>query len=215
MSKKAILLFSLLVVTGCFVVVSYYYLDKPIAWFVHNHQLNHLVLLKIFAQYPKTILESFFFVCFFYMFIKITICPLNDLDRVLLGGAVTASVALFIKTNLKMIFGRYWPSTFVCHNPSLIHHNAYGFHFLTKGSAYESFPSGHSIFIVTLAAYFWDIYPRYRWLYLLLVGMTVLGLLGMNYHFLSDIVAGIVFGCLIGRSMYLLLESIIRDHKKN
>ena len=214
MSKKAIFSSSLLVAACCFVVVSYYCLDKPTAWFVHNHQLNHLVLLRICAEYPRIILESFFFVCFFYIFVKITICQLNDLDYALLGGAVTASVALFIKNNLKIIFGRYWPSTFVCHNPSLIHNNAYGFHFLTKGFAYESFPSGHSIFIVTLAAYFWDIYPRYRWLYLLLVGMTVLGLLGMNYHFLSDIVAGIVIGCLVGRSMYLLLESIMCDHKK-
>ena len=198
----------LLTVTFFFVVASYNFLDKPIAWFVHTHHLRQLTVLRICADYPRTILQAFFFLCFFYIFVKSTLYPLRAVDRTLLGGAITAAVALFIKNNLKIIFGRYWPVTYICNNPSLIDNHAYGFHFYTKGPAYQSFPSGHSLFIAALASYFWHTYPRYRWLYLILVVMTVLGLLGMNYHFLSDIVAGIVMGYVIGKYMYVLLKRI-------
>lgn len=201
----------ILISTCFFVVVSYYFFDRTVAWFVYDNYISRFTFLKICVNYPRDILQSFFVMYFLYALVKVRLYPLVKNDRILLGGAITVAAALFIKDGLKFIFGRYWPEAYICNNPSLIGNNAYGFHFFTSGSSYASFPSGHSVFIAALAAYFWNVFPSYRWLYSILVAITVLGLLGMNYHFLSDIIAGIVIGCLIGQFMYVFLKRFIYD----
>jgi membrane-associated phospholipid phosphatase len=44
----------------------------------------------------------------------------------------------------------------------------------------------------------WIYYPQWRALYALVVAAVVAGLIGANYHFLSDIIAGGFVGCSSG-----------------
>ena len=62
------------------------------------------------------------------------------------------------------------------------------------GASFASFPSGHMS--VTLAAMtcLWFFYPKFRWLYSLIALCVAIGLLLMNYHFLSDVIAGSYLG---------------------
>jgi len=122
----------------------------------------------------------------------------------LLNVANSVAIAIFIKDALKAPFGRYWPTTWVQNNPSLIHDNAYGFHWFHKGVIYQSFPSGHTTVAVTFMVALWLIFPRsiWRWLGLLVALAVVAGLLACDYHFIGDCIAGAWVGSVV--AVYVL-----------
>lgn len=118
--------------------------------------------------------------------------------RVLLALSVSIILADQFRESLSYVFGRYWPETWINNNPSLIENGAYGFHFFHEGSAYGSFPSGHAARIVALAAVIWIACPKWRWACIAASLAVCIGLLGMNYHFVGDVIAGAVVGGIVG-----------------
>jgi membrane-associated phospholipid phosphatase len=107
---------------------------------------------------------------------------------VICGLSFIAAGAL--NNQLKFAFGRMWPETWVNNNPSLIQNGAYGFSPFHGGPGFASFPSGHTAAICSVMAVLWLCYARWRALFALLVGVVAIGLLGADYHFVSDILAG-------------------------
>jgi membrane-associated phospholipid phosphatase len=51
----------------------------------------------------------------------------------------------------------------------------------------------------------WLRLPRWRWLWSAVVAMVACGLVGANYHFLSDIIAGSCLGIATGVGMVALV----------
>lgn len=117
----------------------------------------------------------------------------------LLNVANSVAISIFIKDALKAPFGRYWPSTWVNNNPSLIHDHAYGFHWFHKGVIYQSFPSGHTTVGVAFMVSLWLSFPRssWRWLGVLAAVTIVTGLLANDYHFIGDCLAGAWVGAVV------------------
>jgi membrane-associated phospholipid phosphatase len=109
-------------------------------------------------------------------------------------AAVLCSISLIvaeaIKSGLKLVFGRLWPDTWVENNPSFLRDGAYGFNFFHGGHGYAAFPSGHTAVTCALISVLWIIYPKLRPLYALIVLAVAVGLIGANYHFLGDVIAG-------------------------
>ncbi len=95
------------------------------------------------------------------------------------GIAVMASSGLTI-TLLKAIIGRYRPRV-------LFDGGVYGFE---PFSGANSFPSGHSQVIFSVAMALWFIYPRYRAAYLLAAVFIALSRVATTVHFLSDTIMG-------------------------
>src|SRR5262249_32169724 len=85
-------------------------------------------------------------------------------------------------------------------NPSLIRDGAYGFHPFHAGIIYGSFPSGHTARTAAVAAVVWVAYPAWRWACVLVTAVVALALVGMDYHFVGDVVGGGVVGVLVGVS---------------
>jgi membrane-associated phospholipid phosphatase len=115
-----------------------------------------------------------------------------------------------IKSQLKFVFGRTWPETFVQNNPSFIRDGVYGFNFFHGGPGYASFPSGHTAAICALSSVLWIMAPKGRPLYVLAVLAVVVGLLGADYHFLSDIIAGGFVGTSVGWMIVALWRTQVR-----
>lgn len=171
------------------VAICYAFLDRPIAYFAHDHLRQY----KIFAQMTKipesfAALGSIIAVVFGLMSLA---RPLARWQLVAFTASITYFSGAVIKNQLKTVFGRTWPETWVQNNPSLIRDGAFGFNlFHGGGEGWESFPSGHTTGICTVMAVLWISYPRFRPVFGLLIAMVAIGLIGANYHFLSDIVAG-------------------------
>src|SRR5206468_10070558 len=98
------------------------------------------------------------------------------------------------------VFGRYWPQTWTRNNPSLIGTGTYGFHPFQRGDDVGSFPSGHAARILAFATVWLIAMPRSRTVQIVVIILSasmLVSLVAMNYHFVSDVIAGSVLGALI------------------
>ncbi len=187
----------LLAISSLAIYICYFYIDKDVAFWIHDQKFDQWHILKGFTQIIEVLVvaTTLFYVYFIWRFFyqKVSL-----LDEKLLTIANSLVLTAFFKDLLKFIFGRYWTLTWTHGNPSLIEHNAYGFHFFHGGTWYQSFPSGHTALMFASMTALWILFPRLRWLSVTLCFLTVVGILGMNYHFVSDIIAGAVLGYIVG-----------------
>ncbi|TXI92391.1 MAG: phosphatase PAP2 family protein [Neisseriales bacterium] len=188
-------------------------LDRPLAIFIHQHGIDsYLQLRKITEGMPIFIsvlaimaliiyywqkqrkVLSFTAPVYFYLMLKLT---------------------MEIKTGLKIVFGRYWPKTWINNNLSLIHDNVYGFNWLHGFGNQGSFPSGHSTYVVFCAMWLSYVYPKlvYIWFLLAFFGITCLILL--DYHFLGDCFAGIGLGIFCAVISLAIWQRIAISHNHN
>src|SRR5258708_3590537 len=120
------------------------------------------------------------------------------LGHILLAVCIAVLVALAMKDELKWIFGRTWPGSWLQNNPSWIHDHVYSFRVFPGWLGRASFPSGHTTVVAAAASVLWNTSPRMRPLSLTVVILVAAGLVGGNYHFLSDVIAGGYLGWGIG-----------------
>jgi membrane-associated phospholipid phosphatase len=126
--------------------------------------------------------------------------------RILRGGlprygraafmACAASLSAFAANDyvLKPIFGRYGPYTYLG-NPGLPLFNFF------RGDLNCVFPSGHMVLSTAFAAVLIRAYPRSWPIFAGLLGLASVLLLIGDWHFLSDIIAGIFVGGTVGMLM--------------
>ena len=195
-----------LMLTACAVAISYQWLDRPIAFFTHAHFHNEPFLARL------TLIPEFFAPLAVLIFIVLGLRalldkPLTRVEAIVLLCALSLVIASAIKNQLKIVFGRTWPETWVRNNPSLIHDGVYGFNPFQTGAAFESFPSGHTTAVVAVMSVLWICYPHFRILYALIVTVVVIGLIGADFHFLSDCIAGSFLGASTGWIVVMLWES--------
>ncbi len=124
---------------------------------------------------------------------------LTPAEQAVLRVSCAILIAWALKEELKWVFGRTWPETWLKPaNPSYFGDGTYGFFPFHGGQAYASFPSGHTTAITAFAGSLWFLCPKARWLGVALVLCVVVGLLGADYHWLSDIIAGGILGSTTG-----------------
>jgi membrane-associated phospholipid phosphatase len=99
-----------------------------------------------------------------------------------------------VKNQLKYVFGRTWPDSWDPQITSFIRDNVYGFNFFTHGRSFESFPSGHAAVAASIMSVLWLLYPRLRIVWVLCLVTADMGLVLLNLHFLSDVIAGTFVG---------------------
>ena len=182
---------------GLLAAVCYWWVDRPVAFFVHRHRF----FSDTWLEWPPVLSERLKYAAAaatLGVFVWRACQRAGRTQTVLLAIGVDLILATLVKTLLKFSFGRYWPETWKLYNPSLIANRAYGFNPFTFGGAYESFPSGHALVICSVLAVLWVSRPRWRWACVLLSALLCLTLVGMNYHFVSDVIAGADLGWIVG-----------------
>jgi membrane-associated phospholipid phosphatase len=184
-------------VCALLVTLAYFFVDRPVAFFVHEHQLNRIAALE-WLTHTAMAFDSLAAVIVLLATVRLAFGPLTRLEWTLFAAAISLMVAVALEYYLKFLFGRYWPDTWVEDNPSLIRDNAYGFHPFHFGSAYGSFPSGHTARTVAVLWVLGAAYPRWGWQYVLVTGSVVVGLVGLNHHFVGDTVGGAFLGAWTG-----------------
>jgi membrane-associated phospholipid phosphatase len=127
--------------------------------------------------------------------------------RIVLALCVAAFAANEINSFVKGIFGRTWPESWMGDNPSWIRDQVFGFFPFHGGLAWASFPSGHTTIITATMTVAWVLWPGLRPIWGTLVAVVIVGLIGGNYHFVSDIIGGLYLGVGIGLGVVGLLLS--------
>jgi membrane-associated phospholipid phosphatase len=194
-----------LISTTAAVIVSYTWLDRPIAFFVHR-TFQHPDAFEKLTHIPDPLLPLAA-VCFVVVGLRAFAgYPTSRLEAVILLSSVSVIVSEEVKKQLTVVFGRTWPDTWTHNNPSLIQDQVFGFNFFHGGEAYASFPSGHTTVTCAVISVLWIFYPRLRALWLLIALAVAVGLVGANFHFLSDVIAGAFVGVSTGWMVTLLWE---------
>ena len=127
--------------------------------------------------------------------------------RILLATCLATIAALVIKDELKILFGRTWPETWTNNNPSWIKDGVFGFEPFHGGAGWFSFPSGHTTLVTAPMMVLFLCLPRLRMVWLALIALVVIGLLGADYHWLSDTIAGCYLGTAVAVGMVALLKA--------
>ena len=122
---------------------------------------------------------------------------IEPVAKVLLVACASLIVTDQFRVCLGDIFGRYWPETWSNNNPSLIGDGTYGFHPFERGDDLGSFPSGHAARILSFALVWFMSTPRIRAASAVVSLAMLLSLVLMNYHFVSDVIAGGFLGGII------------------
>jgi membrane-associated phospholipid phosphatase len=181
-------LLALLLTAGA-VVVCYLWIDRPLALLAHAHSAQRETFARL------TYISDLFIPLGVSAFVASGLWALagRPFSQLVTAGSlcsISLIMAETIKSQLKFVFGRLWPETWVANNPSFIQDDAYGFNLFHGGQGYASFPSGHTAATCALISVLWILYPRLRPHYALAVLAVTGGLIGANYHFLSDVIAG-------------------------
>jgi membrane-associated phospholipid phosphatase len=138
----------------------------------------------------------------FFVLMKISNIRHRFMDMLELVG-LSIPLGFFIKTALQFFFGRTAPLASGSHVLSFISH-PHTFSWLnTSGGC---FPSGHMTLMSGLAVGFCLHYRRIGWILLWTALSLILAglLIGLNYHYLSDVIAGTFLGTSISTLLYIL-----------
>lgn len=187
------------------VVACYFFVDRPVAYFVHRHRPPGVDELRWLTE-PPPLVQSWSPLVLVLLAIRRAIGPWRRWQAALFLACVSVIVADQFRESLGDLCGPYWPETWHDNNPSLIGTGAYGFHPFKVGDDAGSFPSGHAARIAALFAVFWLMLPRGRWLYAVIAAPMLVALVALNYHFVGDVIAGGLIGTLTGAWAYRLSE---------
>ena len=178
------------------VVICYFWVDRAVAFFVYDHHINTIEVFR-WLTYPPPEVQNWSALVLTILIVRRAWGPFLRWQKVLFVACISLIVADTFRISLGDLFGRYWPNTWTHDNPSLIGTGAYGFHPFERGDDVGSFPSGHACRILGFAGVWMIAMPASRVIALVLSVPMLLSLVAMNYHFVSDVIAGSVLGALI------------------
>jgi membrane-associated phospholipid phosphatase len=187
-------------VAGC-----YFFVDRPVAFYVHDHGINKLEVFR-WLTYPPPWAQTWSPLALTLLMIRRAFGPFARWELTLLVSCLSLIVADEFRTSLGDLSGRYWPETWFHDNPSLIGNDAYGFHPFVHGDDVGSFPSGHAARILGFAGVWWLAIPASRVIWAALCPPLLGSLVAMNYHFVGDVVAGSLLGGIVAAHAVFLSD---------
>ena len=120
---------------------------------------------------------------------------LTQIKSAFLRASCAILIAAVLTNELKDVFGRTWPETWVNNNFGNGTYRFFPFH---GGQGWRAFPSGHTGAFASAAGAAWCLWPKHRWLGVAFALAVAIGLLGADYHWLSDIMGGAIVGVTTG-----------------
>jgi membrane-associated phospholipid phosphatase len=198
-SNRIIILMSAII----FIIISHTFLDTGIAGYTGELLRNNGFLVAYASDIPDLLFPV---ACVTTGLSWVVYCLLKHKNVRspyarffhLIGWTVPLSYLL--KTILKFVFGmtntRAW----------LVNKADYGFHWFHGNGNYSGFPSGHMAIFTVMVIAFIRFFPRFRIAGLFLLLMLAAALIVTDYHFLSDVIAGILLGLMIDDLAFRVVE---------
>ena len=169
------------------------------AFIVYQHHINTFQVFRCFT-YPPPEVQNWSALVLTILVVRRAWGPFVRWQKVLLVACLSLIVADDFRISLGDVFGRYWPETWTHDNPSLIGTGTYGFHPFQRGDDIGSFPSGHACRVLGFATVWLIAMPRSRPVQVVVIVLCppmLVSLVAMNYHFVSDVIAGSILGGIV------------------
>jgi membrane-associated phospholipid phosphatase len=159
--------------------------DRPLTEFLVVRPLPGLSYL---VRLPRLFFLVALVAPFFSRWLSSAVNPASwKRGALLLSVSVLWSMAV-VELVLKRVAGRLGPL-------SWLRYHQYGFHwFAGRSLRFQSFPSGEAALLMAAIGILWVIYPKARWLYVLAFVIETIALITLQWHFLSDVIAGGLVG---------------------
>jgi membrane-associated phospholipid phosphatase len=190
------------------VVICYVWFDWAIASWVHEHRATYRTrdYLEPFTHIPDPLIPLGAAAFLIVGLRSLAGFPPRRLYDVAVACGISVVMGEQIKNGFKWFFGRPWPETWRNNNSSYIGNQDYVFHWFKGGGEFSSFPSGHTAATVAVLSVLWICYPRFRALYVVIAFAVIVGLIGSNFHFLGDTIAGAFLGASVGWITVLMYD---------
>ena len=185
---------SLLLLAMLFAAFSYFYLDADIALLVQRLLHRNALLERAVSGIPDLLLHMVLAITalswagYFYLRSR---SNFNRYAQSLRACGTVVPVAFLAKVLLQYVFGRPDPHVW------LLYHLPPRFYWFRQNAGFGCFPSGHMTVFTALMTTLLHYYPRYRRVIPALLFLLALALVGTNYHFLGDVVAGAILGAAV------------------
>lgn len=182
-------------------VVSYFFFDHAIAFFIHQLPINHGIVSPL-SQFvaPAVHIIGWTLIYFF----KRTPLTFHLASAELISGTISKG--------MKYIVGRTRPELLLTDGISEFKLGAFG------GDLFQSCPSGHSISAFALGTVLALHFPKYRKpIYCATIAFASLRVL-LGRHYMSDVLIGAFIGMTVAKAVVLngnLLERIVKNVKAN
>jgi membrane-associated phospholipid phosphatase len=176
---------------------SLFFLDRPVALFF-SHLASWQLAFSIIAA-PSLLslpLSGLYFAWLVLQKLRgrVAVNPL------FLAMALATLAATAAKDELKWMFGRSWPSFW-------LKDGIYGFAPFTNSYFYGGFPSGHTAYISAPLGVLWALRPTLRPVCGVIIGLVMFGLVAADYHYVSDVLAGLITGTVCAWGTLVLLRA--------
>jgi membrane-associated phospholipid phosphatase len=132
------------------VLICYFWIDRPVAFFVYHHQINRFPAFRWLTYLPPEV-QNWSALVLTLLMIRRAWGSFHRWQKTLFVACLSLIIADDFRISLGDVFGRYWPETWTHDNPSLIGTGTYGFHPFQRGDDIGSFPSGHAARILAFA----------------------------------------------------------------
>jgi membrane-associated phospholipid phosphatase len=178
---------ALLVITsGAFLAYfSYIRWDIPAAYACHGLSRSVLDIAEMVTTAGDS---KWYFMVFVPAFVFFRFVKKNKVWAMkMLFLIISISASGLMNTLIKWIAGRNRPI-------NLFNHGLFGFDFFKIGYELNSFPSGHSVTVFSLAAALSILFPRFGYLAFVPAAVIASSRVLLTSHYVSDVIAGAAIG---------------------
>jgi membrane-associated phospholipid phosphatase len=172
--------------------LSIFFIDQPIAVLTHQY-FRQPALFEASVHWPEPFIPLALFILLAGGLFSLASQRMTYGARTIVLCAASVLWASTFKTFLKFVFGRNWPET-MHDKASFIRDGLYEFRLFSGGLGFESFPSGHMAVLTAICVMLAIRIPRLMPIVSALLVAGGSGLILMNYHFVSDVLAGGLVG---------------------
>jgi len=190
--RKTILLYFFM--TVLLTVLSYVYLDRDLALYFHSHEDPHV---KAFFSFLTTFGNSaWYFVPSLILWVYFR--KVHKAKEALMAKYifVTNLVAGVLVWLFKVPFGRARPKLF-------FEDHLYGFQWFEVTPKLVSFPSGHTITVISTAVALSLLFPKWKYVFLPLGAIIAFSRVVVTAHYMSDVIFASFLGTMVALLLYL------------
>ncbi|MDB5396959.1 MAG: hypothetical protein JWM91_4465 [Rhodospirillales bacterium] len=189
-------------IAALLVLICYRWVDRPTAILVHRMVRPGAPLGWLFnslSRLPDLLTTAWLAILIMLpLLVWRTVIVARSRRPAHLGAIILVGCSFVLSSAVKMLlkwsFGRTWPETWIHDNPSFIRDGLYGFFPFHGDAGWSAFPSGHMAAVISIAVIALQLWPRLAPFWAAVAVSAGVGLIAMNFHFVSDVIAGMYVG---------------------